>query len=255
MHGPTWPCRPTHGRDGVSLLASPCSDAGVGREEDEGAAYRRRAASVGGGRVGRWRLGAGSARVQDFLRANSNFSRRFSSQGLPGRRRQRDSPAILEKKEGGLGLEDERVEGNSGERAALQQKGPATFVFSDVDRGRASPGEGQQPRAAPWALSGASVGGGREWGVGEGGGGARHPFYRRGRATGGRQTVASANHRRGQRQRAGGSRGGVRGLEASGRDTRRRAFSRGVGGRRGVAARLAPARACAGTGPGRASPS
>jgi hypothetical protein len=48
------------------------------------------------------------ARVLGSLRANSSFSRRFSSQGLPGRRRQRDSPAILEKKEGGLGLEDER---------------------------------------------------------------------------------------------------------------------------------------------------
>jgi hypothetical protein len=101
----------------------------------------------------------------------------------------------------------------------------------------------QQPRAAPWVLSRESVEvEGKEWGgvwaewvrgwvfIGQGGQG-----------TGDGRRLRPIP-RGGQWQRAGGSRGGVRALEASGRDTRRRAFSRGEGGRRGVAARLVTAR-------------
>jgi hypothetical protein len=128
------------------------------RDRDDRGTHQRGLDRDGGGEVGRRRFGAGLVRVQGFLRANSSFSRRFSSQGLPGRRRQRDSPAILEKKEGGLGLEDERVEGNRGERAALQQKGPATFVFSGGGHGRRGmAGSGGQRSAS--APSGCSLGG------------------------------------------------------------------------------------------------
>jgi hypothetical protein len=102
----------------------------------------------------------------------------------------------------------------------------------------------QQPRAAPWVLSRESVEvEGKEWGgvwaewvrgwvfIGQGGQG-----------TGDGRRLRPIP-RGGQWQRAGGSRGGVRALEASGKDTRRRASSRGEGGCRGVG-RQADARAC-----------
>jgi hypothetical protein len=65
MHGPTWPCRLTHGRSGVSLLAISRSDADAasdGKEDGGGArSYRRRAATARAGLSGRvtgWSRGA-----------------------------------------------------------------------------------------------------------------------------------------------------------------------------------------------------
>jgi hypothetical protein len=108
-----------------------------------------------------------------------------------------------------------KTEWNGGAGVGVDEEGRGDLLLRAVTRAGLRRRREQQPRAAPRALSGASVEVGKKVGRCEGGGGVRCPFYRRGRATGGRRTVASANPAWGT-------------AAASGRESRERAGPRGV---------------------------